>query len=229
MILISNFLRILRNQGLSAACGWLAERGQTRYYEWRLGINSDQVVSLDELGVSNEEFRPYVPSDYHSFGRVLNEIDIRAQADVFIDFGSGMGRAVILAATKPFNRVIGVEMSEKLNQTARENLRHAKPRLKCVNVELITCDATLFEIPPDATFLYFNNPFSGQILTQVLSNVRKSLQTSPRRITLICRLPEQSAFEETILQQTWIHQTKQMIFEANIKYRLFSCENSPRS
>jgi hypothetical protein len=227
MIILSNFLKIVQRQGLTDACGWLAERGRTRYYEWRLGIHSDQVVSLDEMGVSNEEFRPYVPSDYRSFVRVLNSIVIRPNQDVFIDFGSGMARAVILAATKPFNRVIGVEMSEKLNSVARENLRRAEPRLKCANVELITCDATLFEIPPDATFLYFNNPFSGQVLNKVLANIKQSLQSCSRQMTLICRLPERSAFEETILHQTWIRQTKEMVFDVNIKYKLFICGGSP--
>lgn len=226
MIVLSNFTRILQNQGPVAACSWLLERGQTRYYEWRLGIHSDQVVSLSEMGVSNEEFRPYVPSDYRSFVRVLNSMDIRPDKDVFIDFGSGMGRAVILAATKPFNRVVGVEMSEKLNKVARENLRRAEPRLKCANVELITCDATSFGIPPDATFLYFNNPFSGQVLDQVLANVKQSLRSCPRRMIFICRLPERSAFEETILHQSWIQEKKAMVFGPNIKYRIFSCEGT---
>lgn len=226
MSTLKNFSRITQHEGLAAGFQWLVERAQTRYYEWRLGIHSDTLVSLEEMGVNNDDFRPYVPSDYRTLVRVLNSIEIKPKKDVFVDFGSGMGRVVILAATKPFRRVIGVEMNEQLNQAARENLRQALPHLKCSDIELVTSDATLFDIPPEATFFYFANPFCGEVLDRVLENIRQSARSSPRPVTLICRLPAKSSFEETMLRQTWLRQRKELVFEANIKYRIFDCEGS---
>src|SRR5262249_50730962 len=154
---------------------------------------------------------------------VLDSFVIRPRQDVFLDFGSGLGRAVILAARKPFLRVIGVEMNEQLNERARENLRRALPRLECRNVELITCDATRFRIPGDVTVVYFFNPFCGQVLEQVLENLKASLQTSPRPISLMCRLPARSAFEDAMLRQSWLHQEREIFFDSETRYRIFRC------
>ena len=52
--------------------------------------------------------------------------------DVLVDFGSGMGRMVYVAARHyPFGRVVGVEISQRFNDVALANLERARPRLRC--------------------------------------------------------------------------------------------------
>ena len=49
--------------------------------------------------------------------------------DVFVDYGAGKGRTVVLASTYQFKRVIGVELAPELAAIAEENLFRAIKRL----------------------------------------------------------------------------------------------------
>jgi len=213
-----HFCSLLREQGWRAAWNALAERVCIRWFEWRFGIRSESVIELKDLGLENENFRPYVPTHYRSFRKVLRALPIRPGEDGFLDFGSGLGRAVILAATHPFRKVIGVEIAPQLAEAARENVRRARPRLKCRDVEIIEADATRFAVPPEVTIIYFFNPFCGEVLARVLENIRASLRKNPRELRLICKVPAESAFEREILQVPWLVKERDMNFDANTRY-----------
>ena len=104
------------------------------------------------------------------------------QDDVLVDFGSGKGRMVFLAAHYPFKKIVGVEISEELNQVARQNIERHLPELRSKNIELVTSDALLFAIPDDMTIAYFYNPFQGEIFKAVLANIHSSLERRPRSL-----------------------------------------------
>jgi SAM-dependent methyltransferase len=111
---------------------------------------------------------------------------------VFVDFGSGMGRMVYMVARRhAFGRVVGVELAEEFNRVAAENIARARTRgrLRCPDVQLVTCDAREFEIPDDMTFAYFFNPFVGEVFETVLGNICRSLDRRPRRLVLIYARP----------------------------------------
>src|ERR687885_509057 len=55
--------------------------------------------------------------NYRGAHRLLRDIAI-SEDDVLIDFGSGKGRVLFLAAHYGFRKIIGVELSAKLNQIA---------------------------------------------------------------------------------------------------------------
>lgn len=109
--------------------------------------------------------------------------------DVFLDLGSGKGRVVYQAAKYPFSRVIGVEISAKLNELARQNIERNRRKLACRNVELITIDAREFEVSDDVTVVYLYHPFAGETFEAVIGNIIGSLDRRPRRLTLIYRMP----------------------------------------
>ena len=153
--------------------------------EWRFGISSEGLVFLDKYGISEPGCNYYNASSYIRFRQFLNHVKIRPGQDVFLDFGSGKGRAVILAATYPFGKIIGIEFIEDLNAIARENVRKAMPKLVCRDIELITSDARAYQIPPDVTFIYIFHSFTGDVRATVYSNIRKSLIEAPRTITLL--------------------------------------------
>ena len=60
--------------------------------------------------------------------------------DVFIDFGCGNGRVVYQLARYSFARVIGVEISEKLEAISRENIERARPQLRSREVSIVNAD-----------------------------------------------------------------------------------------
>jgi len=220
---LGNTFTLARAQGLGSALKLLVDRCYVRWFEWRLGIRSESLISLEELGIENPQSRPYVPSDYRSLLAVLRSIVIRPGEDVFLDFGSGLGRVVIAAAANcRFRKVIGIDISEKLNDLARENVRNALTRLKCRDVEIFTTNATQFALPPDVTVIYFFNPFCGDVLERVLCNIRDSVSEHPRAVSLICKVPEKSAFETEIRRCPWVTREREMVFAANCRYLFLS-------
>ena len=221
-----SFGSVLREHGVRALFRAITDRLYIRWFEWRLGIHSEAIIDLKELGIRNELFRPYVPTDYRSFRTILAALEVRSNEDVFLDFGSGMGRAVIMAAKYPFRKIYGVEIAPQLNEIASQNVHSALPGLKCRDIELITADAREFVIPDEATVIYFFNPFSGEVLADVLQNIRASLRRRPRALRLICKIPERSAFEEEIVKHTWLIKEREIIFDTNSRYLFLTAHDT---
>src|SRR5438105_15462601 len=117
-----SFGSVLREHGVRALSRAITDRLYMRWFQWRLGIHSDAIIDLKELGIRNELFRPYVPTDYRSFQTILDVLEVRSCEDVFLDFGSGMGRVVIMAAKYGFQRINVVEMAGQLMKFAGQNL-----------------------------------------------------------------------------------------------------------
>jgi len=188
-VILKNFTRQIEAEGSLRAMRWLVDRANTRFQEWRLGIRTEGMIELSELGISNEECKYYSPTEYAGFSQIIHALDINVRDHVFLDFGAGLGRAMILAASYSFRRVVGVEISPELSAKAHENFTRCKRKLRCQNLELVTSDATLFQIPPDVSLVYFNNPFFGKILSSVLANLHNSIKAAPREMIVVCNLP----------------------------------------
>lgn len=159
-----------------------------RFVEWRNGISTRGVVALEELGLETENRRGYKPTEWTTLRRILRGYEIR-EDDVFIDFGSGLGRVVFQAARYPFKRVIGVELSAQLHGLAEENISRNRGRLRCEDVDLVNSDVLHYEIPDDVTFVFFANPFTGPIFASVVDRLLESFDRRPRRMYIIYRNP----------------------------------------
>ncbi|MFQ5733588.1 MAG: hypothetical protein ACE5KM_16745 [Planctomycetaceae bacterium] len=146
----------------------------------------------------NQDCHEYQPLYYAGLDRAFKRLRIRRGKDVFLDYGSGMGRIVTVAATHPFKKVIGVEMLPDLNEISRTNIERARRRLKCPDVEIIQTDATTYELPPDVTVIFLFNPFFGDVLRAVQQQIRKSLEAHPRNLQLVYMNPlvDPDLFEE---------------------------------
>jgi SAM-dependent methyltransferase len=144
----------------------------------------------------------YEPSREEAFDRGLAAITAlgeNLERFVFVDYGCGKGRALILAAGYPFRRIVGVEFAASLADVARENvatLGAAAPR-----IDVHTMDATDFAPPPGPLVLYFFNPFGAPVLRQILERVRTSIARVPRPVYLILveaprlsRIPAEAGF-----------------------------------
>ena len=92
---------------------WLADRLGDSSCDKKFGIASAKRQSLAKLGLELPDCADYQPVSYVDFQKFFESLPIGSN-DVLLDFGSGMGRALCLAATYPFRSVIGVEMSPEL-------------------------------------------------------------------------------------------------------------------
>jgi methyltransferase family protein len=152
-------------------------------------LDTGQRIGLHELGVDAPDRAEYAPSGWFFARRMLRGCSI-TRDDVFADIGSGQGRMVYMAARNyPFGRVIGVEIAPELNAVARENIDRARRNLRCQHVDLVTIDATQWEVPDDLTYAYMFNPFGGDIFRHVLENISHSLDRRPRPLKLFYANP----------------------------------------
>jgi len=100
----------------------------------------------------------------------------------FIDMGCGKGKPLLLAAKRPFARVIGVDIDQRSLDIAARNrdLLGLTPR-----IELEFADATRYEFPPLPLVIYLFNPFPGVVVQVVVDRLIESLRTHPRPVAVI--------------------------------------------
>jgi hypothetical protein len=142
------------------------------------------------------------------------------QSDVFVDYGSGMGRVLVAAATRPFRRVIGVEISPVLNAIAAENIGRARKRLKCRNIELVTSDVTDYTLPDDVTVCFLFNPFRGLILRTAFGEMRRSVDAVPRPLTVLYYNPPQHWQVEA--DCGWLTKTREFTSSTGFKLHAYT-------
>lgn len=193
-----NAIAYVRSNGLRRTARYANRRLSEAYHEWYFGIHTLGDIRRGNLGLESSFFNGYYPTDYRSIYQAFRYLDVRPHEDVFLDFGTGMGRVVIVAATFPFREVIGVEVSPQMNEIAGENLRRARSKLKCQDVKLIQADATTYEIPPEVSIIFFYSSFKGPVLASVLGNIRESVRRSPRRLLIVYK---NTSHLETVLDQ----------------------------
>lgn len=153
--------------------------------ERRAGISTVGNITPEELGFSGEHQERYGPSNWLSLRRVLSPRQV-TPSDVFIDFGSGMGRVVYQAAAGyAFRRVIGVELSGRMHAIAVDNIERNRHRFRCGDVQLVQADAREYDIPDDVSVVYFGNPFSGPVFETVLEHLMLTLKNNPRRMRIV--------------------------------------------
>jgi SAM-dependent methyltransferase len=140
------------------------------------------------LGINGNHYLPLQYALLHGVFRDARRSCGDLRGEVFLDYGSGKGRAVLAAARHPFKRVLGVELLEPLNDVARANLAAAKPRLRAP-VELLTADAETFDVPDDVTVVYLYNPFLGEVLPAVQEKIASSLSRTPRTLRVYYACP----------------------------------------
>lgn len=133
---------------------------------------------------SDADKHPYEPTPY----KVLEKLAAAGYIGVentLLDYGCGKGRAAIFLSAKMGCRAIGVECEESFVSVARRNAATAGP---------VTClfhkgRAETYLVPPEADRLFFFNPFSVELLRQVLQQVSRSYNEKPREILLFFYYP----------------------------------------
>lgn len=196
------FRALIRGEGLLGAFNVAFHRAYSARWERRLGVATAGDHLLRAEGLDRAENHDHSASSVLDLKRALALASPAPERDVFIDFGSGKGRAVLVAAGLPFRRVIGVELSPQLSAISSENLQRARPRLKCQEVKIETIGADRFEIPADANVLYFYNPFGGSVMVGVIENLQRSLLAAPRHVTIVFATPPH--FERAIAGLPWV-------------------------
>ncbi len=172
-----------------------------RRFDADYGVSTEALVFLGDLdpeaiGPNIAHATHYEPTPVGDLERLLAHVPFEIEDATFVDIGSGMGRAVIAAALRPFRQVVGIEISPALHAIARDNLRGLeRPRLRCRDVRLFRRDAASFAFPAGDFVAYLYNPFDETVLRHVVASL--ALATPGSRRALLYHTPAaRSAIEE---------------------------------
>ncbi len=133
----------------------------------------------------------YGPSEPWLFEQIMHALPVEFTDYTFIDLGSGKGRSLLMAATHPFRRILGVEFMPDLHRAAERNIsQQPAVRQHVRQMESFCMDARDFSFPLEPSVLYLFNPFPEPVLATVLTNARRSLADNPRPFFVAYRDPE---------------------------------------
>ncbi len=183
--------------------GYYVNRLADIAYETRFGVHTGGHLDAAALGLGAGN-HDYSAIPYLAFFAAIRHIETRGAT--FIDYGAGLGRAVVCAASLPFTRVIGFDLSEPLIEKAKTNLTNARHK-RCPSIDLFVANATRYELPPEANVLHFFNPFRGEPLHETLLQVKRSLLRYPRSIRILYGNPWFAArLIPELLPSPWIRE-----------------------
>lgn len=159
-------------------------------FDARYGTDTAEEMWLTAAGVAphdvirgNAQYRPTWTS---AFRRVMKLLSIEHDRFTFVDYGSGKGKVMLLAADYPFQQIVGVEYAPVLHEIAQRNCfvyRGDQQRCRCLVPVL--GDATSFEPPETPLVCFFFNPFDGATMAAVVAALGRSLERSPRDAFLV--------------------------------------------
>ena len=196
-------------------------------FDFRYGTDTARRIPRQEIETDSENIVHcvnYGASKEMPFMRLMHRLKLPLDS-VFVDLGSGKGRAVMLAAKYGFRKVIGIEFSAALCRTARVNLQSFLR--KCPSrsqIEIVESDVTKYRLHDDETVFFLLDPFFAPVLTEVLGNIRASVERHPRTIWLIYSVPR----EQQIIDQAGLFVQNQLHVVVGAEFRVYSNESTAR-
>ena len=145
----------------------------------------DLVLGLAELPADGPELPrgcvPYLPCPVDALLRVVDHTPVRA-SDVFVDIGSGLGRATLLVHLLTGAEAIGLEIQTELAVAARD----VAARLSLERVPCIRGDAAaLTSLVSVGTVFFLYCPFGGEHLEKVLQQLESIARTRMLRVCCV--------------------------------------------
>ena len=172
----------------------IPERRRRRYgdveYDWDNRVDTTSATVSLRNRVLAIFHSPYQATEPDLFREMVGGLNIDYSRFVFIDLGSGKGRALLMASEYPFVRIIGVELLPELHAAAQENIRiYRNQHQKCFQLESVRADARDYDFPAEPLVVYLFNPFPRPTLAAVLTRLESAIREVPRPVYLLYHNP----------------------------------------
>jgi 16S rRNA G966 N2-methylase RsmD len=163
------FLDSLKTNGVSPT---IRKIGQRIYYKVKgVDFSTQNIYDLTRTGEHKEHGTALVSTSKDFLSKLIKDLEENIgkplDKNLFIDYGSGKGAAVIHAKKIGFKETLGVEFAKELHETALENIQ----KLNLKNVESIYADATTHIAPSRVSIIYLFNPFDEVVMEKVVQNL----------------------------------------------------------
>ena len=163
------------------------------------GLDFEAAMLAEEAGLDPELSHRSTPSGNRYLNAVLDTLSVSPRHGI-LDLGCGKGSAMRLMGKYPFQRIAGIELSEKVASIARRNFA----RLGDPRYEVVCMDAAQFTDYHLYSHLYLYNPFPRFIMEMVLEKIAHSIKEDGARLVIIYCNP---VCHDTILKTGMFAQT----------------------
>ncbi len=164
----------------------LRKIGQRISYKIKgVDFSTQNIYDLTRIGEHKEHGTALVSTSKDFLSKLINDLEESIEKplnkNIFIDYGSGKGAAIIHARELGFRRSIGVEFAKELHETAQRNIQ----KLKLDNVDSVYADATMYLAPLDVSVIYLFNPFDEVVMKKLIANIVKQKENFKNDVYLI--------------------------------------------
>jgi hypothetical protein len=166
------------------------ENPRSRAYDFQHQVETAREEPLGEAGVAANAVKRG-----NSFYRVtwgwlvekaLARLDIDPNRYSFIDYGSGKGKAMLMASDRPFKSIIGLEYARRLHEIAARNCEsYRSPNQKCHTLQPILADVLDYTPPPGPIVCFMCNPFDEMTMRTVFEGWRTRHQGGEKDIRIL--------------------------------------------
>jgi len=180
---------------------YIEERSEA--FDARFGTDTSAPVFERDQKTSVHFYVPTTPSVIYE---ILGSIPLQPNKFVFVDMGSGKGRALLVASEFPFAKIVGLELSDNLHRIAQENVRRYKPASQqCAAFDLKCMDARDYSYGDEPFVLFLFDPFGREILQTVIANLEASLRARPRAAYVVYVYPQ---YDDVLQKSPLLHKVR---------------------
>lgn len=159
-------------------------------FDRRFGVDTAGEVPLSAVGVAGADIErghgQYRPVWSEVFHEAIGTVGPDFERFTFVDYGSGKGKALLLAAAYPFEEILGIEFAQPLHAIAERNIaKYDDPAQRCRRIRSQCVDALVFQPPPVPLVCFFFNPFDDATMTAVFDRLHASVREVPRDVVIV--------------------------------------------
>lgn len=145
------------------------------FFDFKYKTDTAGYIELNNLDIVNknkEHGAAYQASNYYLLKLFFEQFKYKINNSVFMDFGSGKGRVLLLSSIYGAKKAIGVEFSKELVEICNENIANFQKKSKIKNeIKVLNQDASEYINIKDVDIFFFYNPFDDSIMRKVLENI----------------------------------------------------------
>jgi hypothetical protein len=154
-----------------------------------------------------------------AFNWVMSALPQDLREYAFVDFRAGLGRAMLLASHRRFERIIGYEYNGPGYDDLQMNIaQFPRSKMLCRDVQCHRGDRTGVSIPDQPCVLYIANAWREEFLGGIMTYLCDSYRHKPRRLFLIL----ENVDEKLALPKSDIFYRLELPLAEKLKLRLFS-------
>lgn len=182
----------LRSRGIRPTLRIIRAYVDDALFDLRYGVRTNRWVDLKDMevvGDNRDQGCNYQPVKALAFRLAFDSFKIPPDG-VFVDYGSGKGRGLLLSILYGFHRAVGIEFAPGLCREAEHCLDTFRVRTgRDFEAHVLNQDAVCYPVNDDDCVFFLFNPFERKVLEHVLRNIRHSLQSKPRSIHIVYANP----------------------------------------